>query len=141
MEITEPITLQTSEGQSHIVDRTVVEMSETIKDVIDDTGSENSIPLSQIDTQTFEQLVKYMTHHTKHPEDHLNHKDVLDDISEWDIEYCSNLDNELLFKVILACNYLDIKPLLQLTCKTVAQKIKGKTPDEIKKALDFKIEN
>ncbi len=43
-----------------------------------------------------------------------------------------DVDQELLFELILAANYMDIKPLLDLTCATVASMIKGKTPEEIR---------
>ena len=33
----------------------------------------------------------------------------------------------------MAANYLDIKPLLDLTCAKVASAIKGKTAEEIRK--------
>lgn len=37
-----------------------------------------------------------------------------------------------IFDVILAANYLDIKPLLDLGCKTLANLVKGKNPEEIR---------
>lgn len=46
----------------------------------------------------------------------------------WDAEFVK-VDQSTLFDLILAANYLNIKGLLDLTCQTVAQMIKGKTPE------------
>ena len=40
--------------------------------------------------------------------------------------------------MILAANFLDIKKMLDLTCKSVAEMIKGKTPEEIRKHFNIK---
>ena len=52
----------------------------------------------------------------------------------WDKTFC-DVDLKSLFEVILAANFLDFKPLLNLTCKAVGELIKGKTPEEIKKVF------
>lgn len=64
----------------------------------------------------------------------LNFKQGTDDISPWDQTFIT-VDKELLFDLILAANYLDIKGLLDLGCKTVANMIKGKTPQQIREEL------
>lgn len=61
-----------------------------------------------------------------------------DEKNSWDKEFVK-VDDETLFNLILAANYLDIKQLLDLTCKTVADEIKGKTPEEIR--IRFNIKN
>merc|ERR1711985_226979 len=64
-------------------------------------------------------------------------------VSEWDSEHV-NIEQEVLFELILAANYLDIKSLLDLTCAKVASMIKvidyckyhkENPPEEIQKPL------
>ena len=42
------------------------------------------------------------------------------------------------FAPFQAANFLNIKGLLDLTCQTVADMIKGKTPEEIRKTFNIK---
>ncbi|AES79685.1 SCF ubiquitin ligase, SKP1 component [Medicago truncatula] len=52
----------------------------------------------------------------------------------------SLLDQNTLFDLMLAANYLEIRSLLDLTCKTVADMmLEVKTPEAIRKK--FKIKN
>nr|CAD1818947.1 unnamed protein product [Ananas comosus var. bracteatus] len=60
-----------------------------------------------------------------------------DDLKAWDAEFVK-VDQTTLFDLILAANYLNIKGLLDLTCQTVADMIKGKTPEEIRKTFNIK---
>lgn len=43
----------------------------------------------------------------------------------------------ILTSILQASNYLDIKPLLDVGCKTVANMIKGKSPEEIRKTFNI----
>ena len=45
---------------------------------------------------------------------------------------------EVLFKLLLAANYLNIRSLLQLTCAKVASLMKGKTPDQIRAVFNIR---
>ncbi|MFS7944763.1 putative SKP1 component, dimerization, SKP1-like, dimerization domain superfamily [Helianthus anomalus] len=51
-----------------------------------------------------------------------------EDLKAFDSEFVS-------FDLILVANYLNIKSLLDLTCKTVADMVKGKTTKEIRKMV------
>ena len=77
-------------------------------------------------------------------------------MSTWDEDFIIMLDTDMLFAVINAANYLDIKGLMcvwsikltfkffpnylthrDIGCKRVANMIKGKTPEEIRKMFNI----
>lgn len=68
----------------------------------------------------------------------LRSHNLSDVTTPWYAEFV-NLDQEVLFEMILAANYLDIKPLLELACAKVASLIKNRSIPEIRKF--FNIEN
>ena len=106
------------------------------------------------------QVLEYCEHHrgerlaTTDSESQDETRKRTTDIGEWDQKFIA-VDQELLFEIILAANYLDIKPLLSVLflksplmafliffdsdvgCKTVANMIKGKTPEEIRKLFNI----
>ena len=57
-------------------------------------------------------------------------------VPEFDANFV-DVEQELLFELILAANYMDIKSLLDLTCAKVASMIKGKTPEQIRKTFNI----
>jgi S-phase kinase-associated protein 1 len=91
-----------------------------------DIGSDTPIPLPNVTGKILSKVIEYCKYHLEHPtpasEEKKDEKRT-DDIIPWDQEFCK-VDQATLFELILAANYLDIKPLLDLTCKTVANMIK-----------------
>ena len=59
-----------------------------------------------------------------------------DDLKAWDLDFVK-VDQDTLFKLILAANYLNIKSLLDLTCQSTADMIKDKTPEEVRKLFNI----
>merc|ERR1739840_55216 len=74
-------------------------------------------------------VIKYMQYHHTNPakeiEKPLKSANMREVVSEWDANFVE-VDQETLFELILAANYMDIKPLLDLTCAKVASMIKGR---------------
>lgn len=58
-------------------------------------------------------------------------------VQKWYADFVE-VEQVMLFELILAANYMDIKPLLDLTCATVASMIKGKTPEDIRQTFNIK---
>ncbi|KAG0368909.1 putative negative regulator sulfur controller-3 [Gamsiella multidivaricata] len=135
------ITLQSSEMQEFKVDKEVAQRSVLIKNMIEDVGeSEAPIPLPNVSAAVLAKVIEYCEHHRNDPEQVPDESDDprkrSNDIEEWDMKFIQ-VDQEMLFEIILAANYLDIKPLLDVGCKTVANIIKGKTPEEIRKTFNI----
>eukprot|EP01105_Mastigella_eilhardi_P025589 TRINITY_DN700_c0_g2_i1.p1 TRINITY_DN700_c0_g2~~TRINITY_DN700_c0_g2_i1.p1 ORF type:complete len:182 (+),score=90.33 TRINITY_DN700_c0_g2_i1:46-546(+) len=135
------VKLESSDEQHFEVEVEIAAMSVTIKNMLEDIGeTEAPIPLPNVTGKILQKVIEYCRYHLEHPtavtEEKKDEKRT-DDIVPWDQEFCK-VDQSTLFELILAANYLDIKPLLDLTCKTVANMIKGKTPEEIRKTFNIK---
>jgi len=123
----------------------VAKISKLIETMLPEETSEETcieIPLQNVDGDTLTKVVEFLEMYSKEPMTEIAKPLLSTNMAEIVQEkYASFVDveQEKLFNIILAANYMDIKPLLDLTCATVASHIKGKTPDEIRKA--FNIQN
>jgi len=134
------VKLVSSQGDEFIVDVEVACMSNVVKAMIDGSSSDEPIPLPNVSTPILKRVIDYCTHHRDVPPEELpkplKSSNLADVVSTWDCEFVS-VDQEVIFELILAANYLDIKGLLDLTCAKVASLIKGKTPEEIRKQFNI----
>ena len=129
------IKLQSSDSETFEVDVEIAKKSETIKTMLEDLGLDDDddepISLPNVNAAILRKVIEWATHHKDDPpppEDEENREKRTDDIEPHDQEFLK-VDQGTLFELILAANYLDIKGLLDVTCKTVANMIKGKTPE------------
>ncbi|MCJ1293843.1 hypothetical protein MMC34_005399 [Xylographa carneopallida] len=140
------ITLRSSDGVEMTVEKEVAERSMLIKNLLEDmsdgTTTEEAIPIANVNEAVLKKVIEWCTHHRADPpataDDDSDSRKKTTDIEEWDQKFMQ-VDQEMLFEIILAANYLDIKALLDVGCKTVANMIKGKSPEEIRKT--FNIQN
>ncbi|KAJ3086889.1 suppressor of kinetochore protein mutant [Quaeritorhiza haematococci] len=135
------VKLNSSDGQEFTVAKEIACQSVLIKNMIEDVGEaeDQAIPLPNVNGPILSKVIEYATYHKDDPppppEDEAKPKSS-DDIEEWDREFM-NVDQGTLFELILAANYLDMKGLLDLGCKTVANMIKGKSVEEIRKTFNI----
>ena len=138
------VKLQSSDNEVFEVDVEVAKQSEVIRQMVEDCDyddfDDEPIPLLSVNAAILRKVIEWATHHKDDPppkEAEENREKRTDDIEPFDREFLK-VDQGTLFELILAANYLDMKLLLDVLCKTVANMIKGKTPEEIRKTFNIK---
>eukprot|EP01033_Poteriospumella_lacustris_P005023 gene5023-3586_t len=135
--------LVSQEGESFDVPVAVANMSVLVKTMIDedhDDEEAQEIPLPNVKSSILAKVIEYAQHYISEPmyeiEKPLKSANMKDVVQEWYANFVA-VDQDVLFELILAANYMDIKPLLDLTCATVASLIKGKNAEEIRKQFNI----
>ena len=138
--------LQSSDGEVFQVETQIAKQSNTIRTMLEELGmgddDDEAIPLPNVNATILKKVISWCTHHKDDlppPEDDENREKATDDISTWDMEFLK-VDQGTLFELILAANYLDIKGLLDVTCRNVANMIKCKDGREIREIFNIKNE-
>ncbi|KAG5571031.1 hypothetical protein H5410_060797 [Solanum commersonii] len=106
---------RTYNGKEFVLDEGIVVRSQTIKNMIKDDCVSNVIPLPNVYSKIMTKVIEYWK---KHLEEGVHHS--------------------ILHALILAANFLNDKEILDMMCQEVADRIKGKTPEEICKEFDNK---
>ena len=94
-----------------------------------DIGEGEVVPLPNVSASILAKVIEYCTEHVKYNE-------ANDALVAWDAEFCK-VDKGTLFELIQVANYLNVQPLMELTCNTVVDMIRGKTPEEISAAFNI----
>ncbi|KAL0913272.1 hypothetical protein M5K25_016719 [Dendrobium thyrsiflorum] len=136
------VTLKSSDGEEFVVDEAVARESQTILHMIEDGCADSGIPLPNVNSKILAKVIEYCKKHVESVSKpsgtgSVDDKPIEEELKSWDADFVK-VDQATLFDLILAANYLNIKGLLDLTCQTVADMIKGKTPEEIRRTFNIK---
>jgi S-phase kinase-associated protein 1 len=130
------IALTSSDGIKIQIDEKSAERSNLLKGLIQDYSEDSEIPMPDIRGDVLKKVVEYLSHYKEsEPKEipkPLPSANLLDVTDDWDVTFINSVDLDTTFDVINAANYMDIKPLLDLSCAKIASLMKGKTADEIR---------
>ena len=138
----EKVKLCSADKELFEVDADVAFLSVTVKNMVEDTGAGAPVPLPNVRGKILGKIIEYCGYHVeqdrklKCAEDHAK-RQIDEDSAKWDKDYI-NIDQAILYELILAANFLNIKGLLDLCCQCVADIIKGKTPEQIRQHFHIK---
>ncbi|XP_042517546.1 SKP1-like protein 1A [Macadamia integrifolia] len=158
--------LRTCDGETFEIEESVAYVSETIKNMIEDGFGHDLIPLPNVSSKILLKVIEYCRKHVsdfesskktsngdekdKDNDSSKKGKEVVREVEdaeekprveeqkEWETTFM-DIDQQVLFDLLNAANYLNIKGLLVMVAEKVASMIKGKTPDQIREI--FKIKN
>ncbi|MCJ1476705.1 hypothetical protein MMC13_005373 [Lambiella insularis] len=132
------IKLRSSDGVVVVVDAKAARHSEVIDGLLEDLGDEETttevVPIANVTGDVLRKVMEWCTHHQIEPPTVAEITDAVPkvEISEWDRNFFDVPKQDMLFDLINAANYLSIKGLLAMGCKTVANQMKGKSPEQIR---------
>ncbi|MBA0753165.1 hypothetical protein Gogos_021955 [Gossypium gossypioides] len=129
------IKLRTSDQKVFKVEEAVVVQSLTIKYFYENGCPSSVIPVHSVSSDILSKILDYC-------KKYVNFAAGKEDISpeelyEWDANFVK-VDQNTLFNLILVGNCLKIDSLLDLTCQTIVNMIKGKRPEEIRTTFNIK---
>jgi S-phase kinase-associated protein 1 len=116
-------------------------VEETLGDEDDLDNEENiEVPLPNVSTPVLEKVIDYCRHHLEDPmtaiQTPLKSSKMDDLVQQWYADFCK-VPRALLFDMVAAANFMDIKSLLDLTCLAVSILIKGKSAAELREMFNI----
>ena len=127
------VVLVSSDNMEFKVDEDVANKFVTVKNLMEDIGSDGAIPLTEVESKILEKVIVYTKYHLENP---FTQNEDEKYMTSWDEQFC-NVDRDTIFALVLAANYLDYKELLETTTQKIADMIKGKTPEQIRELFQI----
>ena len=107
-------------------DKNVLDQSTVINDIVEDVGDDEPIPLPTITAKVLTKILEYCSFYN------VSHTER--EIKDFDKGFV-NINMDFMFDLIQGANFLNIKGLLDVLCAAVADRIRGKTPEQIREVF------
>ncbi|KAK6201427.1 Skp1 family, dimerization domain-containing protein [Scheffersomyces amazonensis] len=140
---TPKIIIISSDEEKFTVDQKVAEKSGVLKNMINDLNPDGLTedfvaPTPNVRGIVLSKVLEWCEHHknTVFPDEDDEDAKKTAPIEEWDRSFFK-VDQEMLYEIILAANYLTITPLRDCGCKIVAEMIKEKSPEELRRIFNI----
>jgi len=128
------VTLVSSDAKKFVVPVGVATMSAVIMAVLDDVDDDDDEDLSvTVHSFILQKIIDYCTYHYENDDDGDDQQ-----LAEWDAKFVEGMGTSLLVEMTVVANYLNIKTMLEMLCKSLAEKINGKNPHEIRELFNIK---
>lgn len=123
------IKLKSSDGKIFRVDRETVKCMEMVEDMVAiwDKVPEEPIHLKQVYSESLEKVLKWCAENKNTQPGYV----ASSQFNTFDAKFVEENKN-ILFELIDAANYLGVKNMLSVLCRSVALKLKNKTALEIR---------
>jgi S-phase kinase-associated protein 1 len=136
----ENVKIQSKDGKDFTLTKKQAELSSLLKSTMQDFQGNIVVPLNEIDEKTTTKVVEYLVHYDgqmppeiEKPLKSANMSEVTD---SWSAQFVDFLSLEDLVDLTVASNFMEIQPLLDLTCAKIASMCKDKSEDEIFKTFN-----
>ena len=141
MEDSTKIKIVTKDGKEIQLTKKAAELSELLKQTINDFPNEEIFPLKEIDEKNAERIKEYLCHFNgnippeiKKPLTSTNMKNITD---EWSAYFVDRMSLDDLVNLNVAANYMGINCLLDLCSAKIATFFKDKSEEEILKEFNI----
>ncbi len=119
------VTLMSAQRQCFTVPLAVAQQSVAVRNMLDDVGTGETVPLANVDSADLAKIIEYCTYHTESKSQQLSD-------FEKELEALNNND---LCRLVMAVNYMDVPPLLDLACRKLGDRLRSKSAEEIRQAF------
>jgi S-phase kinase-associated protein 1 len=119
----------------------VAKMSQMVASFIeDDDDTDKDVPITNVKAIVLSKVIDYCTHYQEEPmtpiTTPLKSSRIEDLVQPWYANFVQ-VEPTMMFELVTAANYMDIKSLLDLTCLAVSIYIKGKSAEELRRIFNI----